>query len=139
MSRVTSWAHCPGCGGRRERWPSEIALCVRCQVRLEVEPATGDYSARAELVARAAHRHTHWEEFRIERAAAVAELAAAITRAARQLYPGDRAELEWEWDDAAGRPTGRGRLRMRPASWPAAGPSPASVLGAALRKDSGDG
>lgn len=131
MSRVARWAHCPGCGRRRERWPSDAGgLCVRCQVRLAVERSTGDYSTRAELVVRAARRHTHWEVFAVERDAAV-YLAAAIDQAARHLCPGDRAEVEWAWDDAADRPTGAGRLRLRPASWPAADSPPASVLGAA--------
>lgn len=95
----------------------------------------GDQSAFAELVVRAAHKHTSWEEFRTEREAVV-QLAAAIERKARELYPGDRAEHEWEWGDAADRPTGCGRLRLRPASW--TGSSPASVLSAALTRGPDD-
>jgi hypothetical protein len=128
------WIHCPGCGRRRERWPSDPGgLCVRCEARLVAGELSGDCSMHAELLVRQAHRYPGWHEFRAEPGSA-AVAAAAIDRAAAQLYPGGQAEHEWEWDDRADRPTGRGRLRMRPAAWPAP-VTPASALGAALAGD----
>jgi hypothetical protein len=131
------WVHCPGCGRRRANiMPSEDGpgiLCIRCSVRLALDRLDGGQSARAELLVRAAHKHTSWEEFRTGRDSA-APLAAAIEDKAAELCPADRLELEWEWDDAADRPTGRGRVRLRPTSWPA-GSTPASALGAALADD----
>lgn len=131
------WVHCPGCGRRRANiMPSTDGpgiLCVRCSVRLELGRLTGDQAALAELLVRRAHKHTGWEEFRTERESVVM-LAAALERKARELYPGDRLEHEWEWDDAADRPTGAGRLRLRPSSWPAGSP-PVSALDVALAGD----